>query len=208
MKVCGDRPLDGRFIVFFFVFFSICCRSQRCPWRPWKNPLPFPPSTPSRPPLRALRWWRAATALNSGQCSSCVPWFYMNKYHVEQIGLWAECHTLYMDISTINPPSSHLFLLWYICIRCLRLKKCLNSQHVFVEDLTSGQMPSSPQSSLPECRVLSQSTTDKLTDTTVDWRNCRLIYFVKVWFPETRKSKDAQESLKSPDSTRNIVSFT
>lgn len=194
----------------FVFFFSICCRSQRCPWRPWKNPLPFPPSTPSRPPLRALRWWRAATALNSGQWSSCVPWFYMNKYHVEQIGLWAECHTLYMStIYIYNKPTVQSLIFALIHLHTLsEIKKCLNSQHVFVEDLTSGQTPSSPQSSLPECRVLSQSTTDKLTDTAVDWRNCTLIYFVKDWFPETRKSKDAQESLKSPDSTRNIVSFT
>lgn len=76
-------------------------------------------------------------------------------------------HTVYGYI--YNKPTVQSLIFALIHLHTLsEIKKCLNSQHVFVEDLTSGQTPSSPQSSLPECRVLSQSTTDKLTDTTVD----------------------------------------
>lgn len=155
----------------FCFFSSICCRSQRCPWRPWKNPLPFPPSTPSRPPLRALRWWRAATALNSGQWSSCVPWFYMNKYHVEQIGLWAECHTLYMStIYIYNKPTVQSLIFALIHLHTLseikkmsQLAACICGGFNFRSDAQlASEQPAWVQG------------TESVYNWQADWHNCRL----------------------------------
>ena len=97
------------------------------------------------------------------------------------------------------------------------LKYHLNAKHVFVSSLTWGATPGLQQTTLAECRALSKSTSDKMTDTIENGSVDRLTFWrtqasEKFWMLHFSKCcashrQEIQYWLKSTNSMGR-VSFT